>query len=122
VVLGVVDSMTEITIAMESKMKYILMIIMLSLSTQICASGNKTVHTTNNTYTSIEDARGVAIAIASAQHNFDYGTYSWQGSVGVGMYKEEEAVSFGVAKRVGKVLMNGSATPDSVGVGVNWRW
>jgi len=124
VVLGVVGLTTEITIAMESKMKYTLMVILLSLSTHLYASGDRSTTTTTNTYnySSVTDARGVAIAIASAQHNFDYGTYSWQGSVGAGYYNGEDAVSFGVAKRVGKILMNGSITPDSIGVGVNWRF
>lgn len=100
-------------------MKYIL--ILMLLSTSAFASGDRT-NTTNIYNTSIEDARGVAIAIASAQHHFEYDTYSWQGSVGVGMYKGEEAISFGVGKRIGKVLFNGSVTSESVGVGLTLRF
>lgn len=69
---------------------------------------------------------GIANAIAAAQHQFDFGTHSWQGSIGVGSYASETSVSFGVAKRLNRALVNASFSMDSehngVGLGVNWRF
>ena len=109
-------------------MKYILILMLLSnsvLASEKHRSSRPVTQVTEitNTYNiSKNDYKGVAIAIASAQHNFTYGTKSWQGSVGVGFYKEEEGISFSMAKRVGKVLITGSITSDSIGAGVSWRF
>ena len=79
--------------------------------------------TTNNTVINNE---GVALAIAKAQHHFDFGTHSWQGSIGVGTFDSESAISFGVAKRLDRVLVNGSVGFEDgktgAGVGINWRF
>lgn len=79
---------------------------------------------TNNLVSS--DSNGIALAIATAQHHFDFGTHSWQGSIGVGNFNSDSAISFGVAKRMNRVLVNASFGHEhdntGVGVGVNWRF
>ena len=71
-------------------------------------------------------SEGIASAIATAQHNFDYGTHSWQGSVGIGAFDTNTAFSFGLAKRFNKTLINGSVTQEEGkfggGVGINWHF
>lgn len=70
--------------------------------------------------------RGVAIGIATAQHNFDFGTYELQGSVGVGSYDTAEAASFALGKRFNRVMINGSVGAENgklgLGAGFNWRF
>ena len=72
------------------------------------------------------DTKGVALSLATAQHHFDFGTHSWQGSIGVGNFNSDSAISFGVAKRLNRVLVNASVAHEhddtGVGVGVNWRF
>lgn len=71
---------------------------------------------------------GIALAIANAQHHFALGTYSWQAAVGLGRFEENQAISFGVAKRVysDQLLLSGSLGIENgrkgAGVGLNWRW
>lgn len=83
---------------------------------------------TQNEYYSTQNGHegGIALAIAQAQHQFDWGTHSWQGSVGVGSYGGNDAISFGVAKRFDRVLITGSfgrGGPDyGFGASVNWRF
>lgn len=76
--------------------------------------------------TTIGRSEGVALAIAKSQHNFDFGTHSWQGSIGVGSFDSESAISFGVAKRLDRVLVNGTFGFENgkvgAGLGVNWRF
>lgn len=73
-----------------------------------------------------EETSGVALSIAASQHHFDYGTHSWQGSVGVGYFDSEQAISGALAKRFNDVLLNGSIGRESdntgVGFGVNVRF
>ncbi len=80
--------------------------------------------TTITTYTA--QSKGVASALATAQHNFDYGTHAWQGSVGIGAFDTNTAFSFGLAKRFNKTLINGSITQEEGkfggGVGINWHF
>jgi len=74
------------------------------------------------------DAEGVALAIAAAQCQFDFGTYSTQGCVSAGSYDNKDAINFGVGKRFGKnrLLLNGSVGIENgktgVGAAVNWRF
>lgn len=51
---------------------------------------------------------GVALGIASAQHAFDWSTDKSQLSVGIGQYDGSEAISVGVGRRFGEILVNGS--------------
>jgi hypothetical protein len=69
--------------------------------------------------------KGVASAIAASQLNFDWSTDALQGSAGIGVYNST-AISFGMAKRVGKTIISGSANIEdgkiSGGAGVSWRF
>lgn len=71
-------------------------------------------------------SEGVALSLAASQHHFDFGTHSWQGSVGMGSYDNDSAISFGLAKRFDRVLINGSVgvngDKSGYGMGVNWRF
>lgn len=68
--------------------------------------------------------KGIASAIATSQHQFYWGTKSWQGSVGIGAFDSNTAFSFGMAKRFNKTLINGSISNEDGkiggGIGVNW--
>ncbi len=98
-------------------MKYLIFLI----SFNVFASGS---HHTATTLTG--QGEGVALSIAASQHHFDFGTHSWQGSIGAGSYDGDSAISFGVAKRLDRVLINGSlgmnGDKSGYGVGVNWRF
>jgi len=67
---------------------------------------------------------GIASSIAASQHQFYWGTDSWQGSVGIGAHDATTAFSFGMAKRFNKTLINGNITQEEGkfggGVGVNF--
>ena len=73
-----------------------------------------------------ETISGTALGIATAQHNFDMGTYQIQGSIGTGSYNGSEAVSFALAKRYKDILINGSyglaEGKNGIGLGVTWRF
>jgi len=84
---------------------------------------------TNNTVVTKQvDTSGVALSIAAAQHQFDWGTYKLQGAVGFGGYDNSNAISLGVGKRLGKdrMLLNGSVGIENnklgYGAGMNWRF
>ncbi len=81
---------------------------------------------TVTTVTTLEQSKGVALAIATAQHSFDWGSYDLQGSLAVGSYGSSDALSVGVAKRFDRILINGSVgTEDGktgYGAAVNWRF
>ena len=66
----------------------------------------------SNTTTNIYSTKGAALGIAAAQHNFDYGTFSWQGSIATGSYDNSTAFSFGLAKRFKSTLINGSVSNE----------
>ena len=72
--------------------------------------------------------RGIATAIANSQHSFNWGTKAWQGSIGTGHYSDSNALSFGMGKRYGRMLFNGSIGSESgtdkysFGAGVNWQF
>lgn len=84
--------------------------------------------TTVTNVSNYADTVGVASAIAHAQHQFDWGTYSYQGSVGVGIFNSREAVSVAFGKRFTKKggLLNASLSLEDgkvgIGVGYNWRF
>ncbi len=70
--------------------------------------------TTTNNYTNI---KGVASAIAIGSHNFDWGTNSLQGSVGIGAFNSNTAFSFGLAKRFNKALISGTVSEEKGKIG-----
>lgn len=69
---------------------------------------------------------GTALGIANAQLNFDKGTYGWQWSAGAGFYDDSEAVSFGMGKRYGNTLINGTIGSEDgktgFGVGISGKF
>ena len=52
------------------------------------------------TNTTVIETDGVATSIAMGQHQFDLGTFKWQGSVAVGAYGSNEALSIALGKRL----------------------
>ena len=79
-----------------------------------------------------ELSRGIATAIATGAHQFDWNTRKWQlsvtGAVEMGG-EHEEGFSFGMGKQLqvmGGMLLHGAVTQvasDSWGVvGATWRW
>jgi len=78
---------------------------------------------TNITYNTISEEKSIASAIAAAQHNFDWNTDKWQGSVSYGQAGNTGATSIAFAKRVNdKFLINFSKSDDTFGAAVNWRF
>ena len=68
-------------------------------------------YTTNNYYetrtitSGVSDkelAQGLALAF-SMNHPFDFATYDWQGSVTAAVFDDQNAISFGLAKRFKKM-------------------
>ena len=51
---------------------------------------------------------GVALNLSAAALQFDWSTDAWQYSGGLGNYENRTAGSFGLAKRFGGILLNGS--------------
>lgn len=67
---------------------------------------------------SAEDlAAGLSMAASSGGHQFDFSTTDWQGSIVGAWYDDQDAVSFGVAKRFSEnflpnVLLHGNYTQN----------
>jgi len=76
---------------------------------------------TNNYYTS----EGVASAISAAQCHFDNGSFHLQLCAGAGYTDNQEAATFGIAKKYKDFLINGTITSEdnhtSFGFGLNWK-
>jgi len=110
--------------------KFICLVAVVFFMANIAYSSEYHKHTYNAVNTTIQpskiELKGVASAIASSQHQFYYGTYAWQGSVGIGAYDATTAFSFGLAKRFNKALINGNVTEEKGkfggGVGINWHF
>ena len=77
-------------------------------------------------YESYEIQMGdMSVGIASAQHHFDWSTSKWQGSIGMGHYDGDSALSAGLAKRYDEVLINLNVVKGDElggGLGVGWRF
>ena len=103
-------------------MRTLLLITLLSISSFAYAHSE---HTTIN-YNNIYNSDGVALAIASARHSFDMGTFHLQGSVAAGFYNGAQAVSIAVGKRYKDMLINASIGIEGNklggGVGLTWRF
>ena len=106
-------------------MKYILLLI---LAFPVIASER---HHETRIETRIEpkiEYRGIATAIANSQLNFGLGTHSLHGSCGYGNYNDSNAVTCGLGKRFGRVLVNGSIGSESgtgeysYGLGAAWTF
>lgn len=62
-----------------------------------------------------EVAELLTVGAAAGSHQFDFSTQDWQGSVTGAWYDDEDAVSFGLAKRwdkLGQVLLHGNYTQN----------
>ena len=76
---------------------------------------------TNNYY----DNKGIASAISAAQCHFDNGSFHLQLCAGAGYYDNQEAATFGIAKKYKDFLINGTISTEdnhtTVGFGLNWK-
>lgn len=80
----------------------------------------------SSSVTNVYNSQGVALAIATAQIHPEVGTSKWQFGAGLGSYGNTSAITVGIGKRVGKVLINGTLGTENgktgLGVGVNFRF
>ena len=76
---------------------------------------------TNNYY----NVEGVASAISAAQCHFDNGSFHLQLCAGAGYSDNQEAATFGIAKKYKDFLINGTITTEdnhtTFGMGINWK-
>lgn len=85
---------------------------------------------TTNTVVEKTSCDGSALGVAAAQHQFDFGTHSWQWSAGASYVDKNgagcEALSFGIGKRIDRAVINGSISHESdataYGIGINGRF
>jgi len=81
-------------------------------------------HHTINT-SAVKQESSSAMGLAAAQNSFDWGTHSFQGSIGAGSHNGSQALSFGLGKRFGRALINGSIAVDDdsagFGAGISWK-
>jgi len=79
----------------------------------------------SNFYTSTNDNYGIASAISAAQCHFDNGSFHLQLCAGAGYTDNQEAATFGIAKKYKDFLINGTITSEdnrtSFGFGLNWK-
>jgi len=79
----------------------------------------------SNYYTSTNDNYGIASAISAAQCHFDNGSFHLQLCAGAGYTDNQEAATFGIAKKYKDFLINGTITTEdnhtSFGFGLNWK-
>ena len=121
----------------EITLKTLLTIMLVALTTSAWADKPKhyltaprpyvTENTNVTEVTSITtEAAGVAMAIASGQHQFSWSTDKWQSSVSAGSWDDETAGSVAMGKRFKGFLFNGSAGrihgENAYGVAAGWRW
>lgn len=112
--------------------KLLIILILLSPSLfateRVCETQPINQTTTNKYYSQSNylDIKGIALSIATSQHHFDFGTHTLQGSLSTGFYDDKEAVSFALAKRFDRILLNASFGVEQgksgLGIGLNWRF
>jgi len=70
-------------------------------------------------------SKGVASAISAAQCHFDNGSFHLQLCAGAGYTDNQEAATFGIAKKYKDFLINGTISSEdnhtSFGFGANWK-
>lgn len=109
-------------------MQTILAILCLFLSSSLLADKYRgdTYLTEVTEVTNTVQEQGIALSIASGQHQFDWATDNWQAGVAGGVFRDESALSFGIAKRFDGALLNGSiartGNDNGYGVAINWRF
>jgi len=73
-----------------------------------------------------ETANGAALAIAMSQLSFDWSTKTTQAGIGLGSFDSQDAISFGLGKRVDRLLINGSVGREGnkygYGLGINFHF
>ena len=95
-----------------------------ALADERCIS--PTMNTTiNNGINKIDSS--VVLPMAMAQHNFDFGTYSLQGSLAAAAYGHNAAISYAMGKRIKdgplvNVSVSGTTENLAVGGAINWRF
>ena len=71
------------------------------------------------------DSQGIASAISAAQCHFDNGSFHLQLCAGAGYSDNQEAATFGIAKKYKDFLINGTITTEdnhtTFGFGLNWK-
>lgn len=71
------------------------------------------------------DSQGIASAISAAQCHFDNGSFHLQLCAGAGYSDNQEAATFGIAKKYKDFLLNGTITTEdnhtTFGFGLNWK-
>ena len=104
--------------------KFIILILLLAPTVVVAENphnqggGTTNNNTTNNYYTaeyvtnSVVINRSVALGLAASGLNFERDTESMQWAIAAGFYEDEDAMSFGLAKRISdtKMLLNGSVS------------
>ena len=75
--------------------------------------------------TNIYSTEGIASAISAAQCHFDNGSFHLQLCAGAGYSDNQEAATFGIAKKYKDFLLNGTITTEdnhtTFGFGLNWK-
>jgi len=96
-------------------------VLFISLITNAVADDPHHEKVTNNYY----NVNGVASAISAAQCHFDNGSFHLQLCAGAGYSDNQEAATFGIAKKYKDFLINGTITSEdnhtSFGFGLNWK-
>ena len=71
------------------------------------------------------EIEGIASAISAAQCHFDNGSFHLQLCAGAGYSDNQEAATFGIAKKYKDFLLNGTITTEdnhtTFGFGLNWK-
>ena len=105
--------------------KTILVILALLLVTPVLADDPHGVVIREGTATNIYSTEGIASAISAAQCHFDNGSFHLQLCAGAGYSDNQEAATFGIAKKYKDFLINGTITTEdnhtTFGFGLNWK-
>ena len=98
--------------------------LMVFISLTAYASGDHH-HSQQTTVNNIYSSEGVASAISAAQCHFDNGSIHLQLCGAAGYSDNQEAATFGIAKKYNDFLFNGTITTEdnhtTYGFGLNWK-
>ncbi len=103
-------------------MKFMAPIFLAILLANTVYADNKHHH---STVANIYSTDGIASAISAAQCHFDNGSFHLQLCGGAGYSDNQEAATFGIAKKYKDFLINGTITTEdnhtTFGFGLNWK-
>ena len=103
----------------------LLIILFIALFADAMASESHHGSVTNNYYSSSGDKYSTAGPISAAQCHFDNGSFHLQLCAGAGYSNNQEAATFGIAKKYKDFLINGTITSEdnhtTFGFGLNWK-